>query len=88
MVKLENQFRELSLKKGQYLKILITELEDLRVKLENMGSFITENHLMILILKNLTSDYDLQLALKESRVGDADKPLTVEEIRGELNLRI
>jgi hypothetical protein len=87
MVKLEKQFRELSLKIGQDPEVWITELEDLRVKLENMGSCITKNQFMIHILNNLTSDYDLQLALMERRVGDADKPLTVEEVRGELNLR-
>jgi hypothetical protein len=38
MVKLEKQFRELSLTKGQDSEICITELEDLCVKLENMGS--------------------------------------------------
>jgi hypothetical protein len=75
MVKLEKQFRELSLKKGQDPEVWITELEDLCVKLENMGSCITENQFMIHILNNLTSDYDLQLALMERRVGDADKPL-------------
>jgi hypothetical protein len=42
---------------------------------------------MIHTLNNLTSDYDLQLVLMERRVGDADKPLTVEEVRGELNLK-
>jgi hypothetical protein len=42
---------------------------------------------MIHILINLISDYDLQLALMERRVGDVDEPLTVEEVRGELNLR-
>jgi hypothetical protein len=78
MVKLEKQFRELSLKKGQDPEIWITELEDLCVKLENIGSCFTENQFMIHILNNLTSDYDLQLALMERRVGDADKPLTVE----------
>ena len=52
-----------------------------------MGSCITENQFMIHILNNLTTDYELQLALMERRVGDADKPLTVEEVRGELNLR-
>jgi hypothetical protein len=87
MVKLEKQFRELSLKKGQDPEVWITELEDLRVKLENMGYCITENQFMIHILNNLTSDYDLQLVLMYRRVGDADKPLTVEEVRGELNLR-
>jgi hypothetical protein len=81
MVKLEKQFRELSLKKGQDPEVWITELEDLRIKVENMGSCTTENQFMIHILNNLTSDYDLQLALMERRVGDADKPLTVEEVR-------
>jgi hypothetical protein len=75
------------LKRGQDPEVWITELEDLRVKLENMGSCITEDQFMIHILNNLTPDYDLQLALMERRVGDADEPLTVEEVRGELNLR-
>jgi hypothetical protein len=52
-----------------------------------MGSCITENQFMIHILNKLTSDYDLQLKLMERRVGDADKPYTVEEVRGKLNLR-
>jgi hypothetical protein len=52
-----------------------------------MGSFLTENQFMIHILNNLTSDYDLQFALMERGVADADKPLIVEEVRGELNLR-
>jgi hypothetical protein len=42
---------------------------------------------MFHILNNLTSDYDLQLSLMERRVGDEDKPLTVEEVRGKLNFR-
>jgi hypothetical protein len=52
-----------------------------------MGSSISENQFMIHILNNLTSDYELQLALMERRVGDVEKPLTIEEIRGELSLR-
>jgi hypothetical protein len=42
---------------------------------------------MIHILNNLTSDYELQLALMERRVGDDENLLTIEEIRGELSLR-
>ena len=87
LVKLEKQFRELSLKKGQDPEVWITELEDLRVRLETMGSSISENQFMIHILNNLTSDYELQLAMMERRVGDINQPLTVEEIKGELNLR-
>jgi hypothetical protein len=86
-VKLEKQFRELSLKKGQDPEIWITESEDQSVRLESMGSSISENQFMIHILNNLNSDYELQLALMERRVGDVEKPLTIEEIRGELSLR-
>ena len=70
MVKLEKQFRELSLKKGQDPEVWITELEDLRVRLEVMDSSISENQFMIHILNNLTTDYELQLALMERRIGD------------------
>jgi hypothetical protein len=86
MVELEKQYRDLSLKKGQDPEVWITELEDLRDKFENMASCIIENQFMIHIFNNLTSNYDLQLELTERRVGDADRPLTVEEVRGELNL--
>jgi hypothetical protein len=41
---------------------------------------------MIHILNNLTSDYELQLALMERRVGYVEKLFTIEEIRGELSL--
>jgi hypothetical protein len=87
MVKIEKKFRELSFKKDQDQDVWITELEDFCVNLENMGSCITENQFMIHILNNLTSDYDLHLALIERSIGDADKLLTVEKVRGELNLR-
>jgi hypothetical protein len=59
LVKLEKQFRELYLKKGQDPEIWITELEDLRVRLEAIGLSISENQFMIHILNNLTSDYEL-----------------------------
>jgi hypothetical protein len=65
LVKLEKQFRELSLKKGQDPEIRITESEDLRVRLEAMGLIISENQFMIHILNDLTSDYELQLALMQ-----------------------
>jgi hypothetical protein len=62
-------------------------MKDLCIKLENAGSCITENQFMIHILNNITSDYDLQHSLMERSVSDADKRLTVEEVRGKLNLR-
>jgi gag-polypeptide of LTR copia-type len=65
MVKLEKQFRTLSLKKGENPEVCITELEDLRIRLEDIGSIISDNQFMIHVLNKLTTDYDLQLALME-----------------------
>jgi hypothetical protein len=56
------------------------------VRLDDMGSSIFEYQFMVHVLKNLTSDYELQLALMEKRIGEKEKPLTVEEIRAELSL--
>jgi gag-polypeptide of LTR copia-type len=74
------------LKKGENPEVWITELEDLRIRLEDMGSIISDNQFMIHVLNNLTSDYDLQLVLMEKRVGDSEKPLSIEEIKAELGL--
>jgi gag-polypeptide of LTR copia-type len=86
MVKLEKQFRALSLKKGEDPEVWITELEDLLMRLEDLGSTVSDNQFMIHVLNNLTLDYDLQLALMEKRVGDMDRPLSIEEIKAELIL--
>ena len=87
MVKLDKQFRDSTLKNGEDPEVWITQLEDICVRLEDMGSSISERQFMIHILNNLTPDYDLQVALLERRVGDVDNPLTVQEIRSELSLR-
>jgi hypothetical protein len=86
MVKLDKQFKELSIKKGQDPEVWITELEDICVRLDDMGSSIPENHFMIHISNNLTAEYDLQLALLEKRIEDKERPLTVHETRAELSL--
>jgi hypothetical protein len=65
MVKLNKQFRDLSLKKGQDPQVWITELEDFHIRLDGMGSRIPENQFMIYDLNNLPTEYDFQLALLE-----------------------
>jgi hypothetical protein len=42
---------------------------------------------MIHLLNEISSDYGLQLALTEKRVGEDKRPLTVEKIKSELRLR-
>jgi gag-polypeptide of LTR copia-type len=77
MVKLDKQFRKLTLNKGQDPKVWIIELEDTCVKFDDIGSSIPENQFMIHILNNLTADSDLQLALLEKRIGDKERSFTV-----------
>jgi hypothetical protein len=87
LVKLEKQFRQCSLKKGQDPYIWITELEDYRMSLEELVSSISDNQFILHILNNMTEDYDLQLAMTEKRVTDKSNSLTIDEIRDNLNLR-
>jgi hypothetical protein len=61
LVKLEKQFHQYSLKKGQDLDIWITELEDYRMRLEDyrmrfeeLGSSISDNQLILHILNSMT----------------------------------
>ena len=87
LVKMEKQFRQCALKKVQDPDVWITELEDYRMKLDELGSSISENQFILHILNNMTADYDLQLAMMEKRLNDKANPLTVDEIRDDLNLR-
>jgi hypothetical protein len=87
LVKLEKQFRQCSLKKGQDPDIWITELVDYRMRLEELGSSISDNQFILHILNNMTDDYDLQVTIMEKRVTDKSNPLTINEIRDNLNLR-
>jgi len=87
LVKMEKQFRQCALKKSQDPDVWITELEDYRMKLDELGSSISDNQFILHILNNITDDYELQLAMMEKRLNDKMNPLTVDEIRDDLNLR-
>jgi hypothetical protein len=87
LVKMEKQFRQSALKKGQDPDVWITKLEDYRMKLDELGSSISENQFILHILNNMTANYNLQLAMMEKRINDKINPLTVDEIRADLNLR-
>jgi hypothetical protein len=56
---MKKQFRQSALKKDQDPDIWITELEDYRMKLDELGSSISENQFILHILNNMTADYDL-----------------------------
>ena len=60
--------------------VWITNLEDLRVKMELQGSSMSDIHFMIHILNNLPKEYEVSQAKLEDRINDESNPLTIEEI--------
>jgi hypothetical protein len=51
------------LAKNEDLEVWIDVLEDLRFKLENICSSITDDHFVIQLMNSLTGDYELQMLL-------------------------
>jgi hypothetical protein len=56
------------------------------MRLEELGSSISDNQFILHILNNMTEDNDLQIAMMEKKVTDKSNPLTIYEIRDDLNL--
>jgi hypothetical protein len=50
------------------------------MRLEELGSIISDNQFILHILNNMMDDYDLQLAIMEKRVTDKSNPLTIDKI--------
>ena len=86
-MKLESAFSQSVLKKKGDPDAWITQLEEMRMQLEEMSSTMSDDQFLIHILNNLTGDYELQVALLEKRIGNTSNPLTVDELREELNLK-
>jgi hypothetical protein len=86
LVKTERLFRESKLGKDKDPETWITNLEDLRLKLEVMGSFMTDDQFMVQVLNSLTSDFELQMLLLEKRIGSKEHPLNIDELKEELSL--
>jgi gag-polypeptide of LTR copia-type len=80
-------FREIKHGRNENPEIWINNLEDLRVKLEDMGSNMTDEQFLIQVLNGLTGDYKLQMTLMEKRIGNKMDPLSIDELKKDLNLR-
>jgi hypothetical protein len=52
-----------------------------------MGSDITDEHFLIQVLKSLTIDYEFQMSPMEKRICDKMNPLSIDELKKDLNLR-
>jgi hypothetical protein len=50
------------------------------VKLEAMGSSMTDDQLMVQLLNSKVAEYELQMLLLEKSIRNKEKPLSVEEL--------
>jgi Zinc knuckle len=80
-------FRESRLRKNEDPEVWISNLEYLPIKLETMGSVMTDDQFIVQVLNSLTSDYKLQMLLLEKQIGNKCNPLSIEELKEELNLQ-
>lgn len=87
LTKLHKAFYSSKLKRNSDPDVFITELEDIRVRMEEMSSSMTDEQFMVYVVNNLTKDYEVSVDLMGRRIGASKNPLTVEELREELNLR-
>jgi hypothetical protein len=62
-------------------------LEDVHIKLETMGSNMTDDQFIVQVLNSLTSDKELQMLLMEKQIGSKDNPFSIEDSTEELNLQ-
>jgi hypothetical protein len=67
--------------------VWISNLEDLKLRLEEQGSKLDNVDFMVHVLNNLPKEYEVSQAKLEDRLNDDIDPLTIEEIRTELNLK-
>ena len=68
--------------------VWITQLEDLQVQINNSKpDSITEDDMIEHILGNLPNVYDIEIHALRKRLDDVENPLTIEEVREELNLK-
>jgi hypothetical protein len=75
LVKLEKRFRQYSLKREQDPDILITKLQDYRMRLKELGSRVSESQFILHILNNMTGDFNSQIAMMDKRVMKKSNPL-------------
>ena len=84
---LYRKFYDSKLKKGMDPDVWISTMEDTRMRLSEMKSEMTDKHFLMHLINNLTSEYEHIITVLEKRLDDAKEPLTIEELRADLNLK-
>jgi hypothetical protein len=84
--KLHKVFYSAKLKSKTDPDVFITHLEDIRGRMSEMKSSMTDDQFILHVMNNLTKDYEMQILKMEDKIGNESNPLTIEDLRDELNL--
>jgi len=80
-------FGQRKLDKDEDPEIPIAKIEVLQMKLEVIGSSMTDEQFMTQVLNSLTTGYELQMLVLEKSIGIQGNSLSMEGLKEELNLR-
>ena len=67
--------------------VWLTQLEDLQLQIINAGGNLSDEDVMEQVINNLPRSYDIVTIPMAKRIGARSNPLTINELRDELNLR-
>jgi len=67
--------------------VWILNLESIRARLADMKAGITDEDFMVHVLNGLPKEYEVQVSKLEERFGSTSNPLTIKDMRSELNLK-
>jgi gag-polypeptide of LTR copia-type len=80
-------YAALKLRKGHDPDVFITYLQDLRMRMAEMNQVVDDKAFMLHLLADLGDDYELIQFHLDHRMFLTVNPLTLEELRHELNNR-
>jgi gag-polypeptide of LTR copia-type len=87
---LSKKFQDLKHKKGSDPDIWITQLEDIKIRLDSIGKAyeMPDEQFMAHVINNVSKVYESTVDFLGQRMQDANSPLTLEEARGYFLVRI
>jgi hypothetical protein len=90
LMQLTRVFHSKTLQSTQDLDILITDLEALKVQMEELDHKISDKSLILHILNNLSPEYEMEIKMLEhqmQRLKEEGKELSIDEVRNKLNVK-
>ena len=87
LTKVYRKFYGAKFKKNGDPDVFITQMEDWRTQMLSMNHPISDEQFMVHIINLLPKAYELEVSQLEKRVGAINNPLTIEDMREELDLR-